>query len=187
MKTKTITVKNHHDFRKWLQKHHKTERKVAVIVHKRHTNTPAPTHRELIEEAICFGWIDTTIKRLDDDRYIRNFSRRTENSKWSNNTLRYARQLIKEKRMTKEGMKLYKQGLKKPTHDEGIPKNPRIPAQLKTALQKDPKAKNQFQAYPPSTKRMMYRWILRAKLPQTRQRRIAQIIAKARKGDKSIP
>ena len=76
-----------------------------------------------MEEAICFGWIDTTIKRLDEDTYLRHFSRRNKNSKWSDNTLGYAKQLIKEKKMTPIGLEFYKEGLKKPTHDHGIPKN----------------------------------------------------------------
>ncbi len=91
MKTKTISVFDRNDFRKWLEENHNKETKVGIILHKRHTGKPAPTHRELIEEAICFGWIDTIIKKLDDDRYLRNFSRRNNNSKWSDNTLGYAK------------------------------------------------------------------------------------------------
>ncbi len=91
MKTKTISAFNRNDFRKWLEENHNKETKVGIILHKRHTGKPAPTHQELIEEAICFGWIDTIIKKLDDDRYLRNFSRRNNNSKWSDNTLGYAK------------------------------------------------------------------------------------------------
>ncbi|MDD4109295.1 MAG: hypothetical protein PHH93_11305, partial [Prolixibacteraceae bacterium] len=81
-----ITVFTKEDFHKWLRESHKKEDRVAVIVHKKHTGKSAPTHRELIEEAICYGWIDTTIKRLDEDRFIRHFSKRTKNSSWSKNT-----------------------------------------------------------------------------------------------------
>ncbi len=89
METTTITAFNRNDFRKWLEENHNKETKVGIILCKRHTGKPAPTHRELIEEAICFGWIDTIIKKLDDDRYLRYFSRRNSNSKWSDNTLGY--------------------------------------------------------------------------------------------------
>ena len=95
METKRIAVLDRNDFRKWLVKHHDKETRVAVVLHKKHTGKPAPTHRELIEEAICFGWIDTIIKRIDDDKFLRNFSRRSKNSKWSDNTLGYARQLAR--------------------------------------------------------------------------------------------
>jgi len=67
MEVKTITAFHRNDFRKWLEKYHKKEKKVAVIIHKKHTGKDSPSHRELMEEAICFGWIDTTIKRIDED------------------------------------------------------------------------------------------------------------------------
>lgn len=182
----TITVYTREDFRKWLDKHHTKEKSVAVIVHKRHTGKPAPTHRELLEEAICFGWIDTTLHRIDADTYVRKFVRRNDNSRWSDNTLRYARDLIKRGMMTDEGMKFYKLGKAKPTHDHGIPKNPDMPDELRTALADDKEAKHNFEAFPPSTKRMLYRWLLRAKLPATRDKRIQQIIASARTKNKKI-
>jgi uncharacterized protein YdeI (YjbR/CyaY-like superfamily) len=110
---KFINIFTSEDFRKWLEKNYKKENVVCLVVHKKHTGKPFPSHRELIEEAICFGWIDTTIKRLDEDKFIRKFCSRTKNSKWSENTLSYARKLIKQKRMTDRGLKFYKEGLKK--------------------------------------------------------------------------
>ena len=175
------------DFRRWLKKHHAKKSKVALVVHKRHTGKPAPTHREVIEEAICFGWIDTTIKRLDEDTFVRYFSRRTEKSKWSDNTLSYAARLHKEGRMEAQGLHYYKLGKAKPTHDHGIPKNPDMPMELKQALAKNAKAKAAVEAYPPSTKRTLFRWLLRAKQPATKQKRIKQIIASALANKKLHP
>jgi len=184
--SKTITAHSAADFRRWLFKNHQREKRVAVILYKRHTGKPAPTHRELMEEAICFGWIDTTIKRLDEDRFLRNFSRRNENSKWSDNTLSYAKQLLRKGKMSAEGNRFYKQGLKKPTHDHGIPKNPALPAELKKELAKHKRAEAFFDTLPPSTKKMLYRWYLSAKLPATRARRLAHIVALARKNERSV-
>lgn len=182
----TITVFRKEDFRKWLKSHHEKDDKIAVIVHKRHTGKPAPTHRELIEEAICYGWIDTTIKRIDEDTYMRRFSRRTKNSSWSDNTLSYAKELIKKGRMTPEGMRFYKLGLKKLTLDHGIPKSPSMPTELKQALSKNKQAKEGFETFPPSTKKMLYRWLLRGKLPETWEKRIKRIIDGARVGNRNI-
>lgn len=181
-----ITVYKKEDFRAWLKNHGKDERRVAVVVHKRHTGKPAPTHRELIEEAICFGWIDTTIKRLDEDTFLRNFAKRNEKSKWSDNTLTYAKQLVKDGRMTAEGLLFYKLGLKRPTHDHGIPKNPDMPTELKSALSKDSRAKKNFDSFPPSAKRTYYRWILYAKLPETRKKRVDKIVNAALMKNKNI-
>jgi uncharacterized protein YdeI (YjbR/CyaY-like superfamily) len=176
----TITAYSTEDFGKWLKKNHTKETKVAVILHKRHTGKSAPTHRELIEEAICWGWIDTTIKRIDEDTFLRHFSRRTPQSTWSDNTLSYAKRLVKEGRMNPAGLEFYKAGKAKPTHDHGIPKNPDMPLELKKMLAKDAKAKKVVEAYPPSTKKMLFRWILRAKLPATREKRAKQILASAK-------
>ncbi len=175
----TITVYSAKEFRAWLAKHHKKENKVAMIVHKKHTGKSAPTHREVIEEAICFGWIDTTIKRLDEDTFLRHFSKRNEKSKWSDNTLSYAKKLEKEGRMTSEGLKFYNLGKKRPTHDHGIPKNPDMPEELKKALGKNSRASKGFEKFSPSARRMYYRWILRGKQPATREKRARAIVASA--------
>jgi len=104
---------NKEDFRNWLLQNYDKEKKVELIVHKKHTKKPFPSHRELLEEAICFGWVDTTIKRLDENRFIRTFVKRNKNSRWSENTLSYAKKLIKEKRMMPPGLLFYKEGLRK--------------------------------------------------------------------------
>lgn len=182
----TITAYSRNDFRKWLKKFHKKEKRVTVIVHKKHTGHAAPTHRELIEEAICFGWIDTTIKRLDEDKFLRRFAKRTPKSKWSDNTLKYAKELLKAGKMAPEGIHYYKLGLAQPTHDHGIPKNPEMPIELKRALAKNKKAQVNFATFPPSTKRTFYRWILKGKLPETRKKRVQEIVQSALKRNKNF-
>ena len=176
-----ITIYKAKEFRTWLRRNHKKEHKVAVVVHKRHTGKPFPTHRELIEEAICWGWIDTTINRLDHDTFIRHFSRRSDKSKWSDNTLSYAKRLKGEGRMSPAGLHYYTLGKARPTHDHGIPKNPDMPAELKSALAKNKKAQIKFGLFAPSTKRTLYRYLLRAKQPATLQKRVKMIVASALK------
>ncbi|MBT4135489.1 hypothetical protein HOD75_03610 [archaeon] len=181
-----IIVFKKEDFRKWLVKNHDNENKVSVIIYKKHTGKESPSHRELMDEAICFGWIDTTIKGLDEEKYIRNFSKRTKNSTWSNNTISYGKELIEQGRMTPAGLKFYKEGLRKPTHDAGIPKNPSMPNKLRTALDKNPKAKENFNNFPPSIKKMHYRWILRGKRKETRIKRINLIVEAAKVGKRNL-
>jgi uncharacterized protein YdeI (YjbR/CyaY-like superfamily) len=172
----TITAQSRLDLRKWLKKHHIHEKKVCVVIYKKHTGKPSPSHRELMEEAICFGWIDTTIKRLDNEKYMRYFCKRNKKSTWSDNTLIYAKDLVKSGKMVKEGLKYYKLGLAKPTHDFDVPKNPKIPASLSNALRKNKKAKKNFDKFPPSYKKTIYRWLLSAKLSATIDRRIKKIV-----------
>lgn len=167
----TINAGTCKEWRSWLRKNHLKEKKVVLIRHKVHTGKPTMTSKETMQEAICFGWIDTTIRRIDEDRFAQTFVRRSEKSKWSDNTLRYAKELIGQKKMSPFGLKMYKLGLQKPTHDHGIPKDPDMPEELKKKL-KGKKDKELFEKVSPSRRRMYYRWILRAKLAETRQKRV---------------
>ncbi len=174
-KEKFIEVFEVADFRRWLRKNHQKEKKVGLILHKKHTGKNSPSHYDLMSEAICFGWIDTTIKRMDENRFIRFFSRRSKNSKWSYNTLSYGEKLLKEGRMSPYGLKCYEEGLQKKPHDYGIPKNPKIPSYLKETLLKTNLSKS-FDSLSSSVKRSHLRYILRAKRNETRQKRIIQLI-----------
>lgn len=171
------------EWRAWLEKHHLSEKKIALVNYKKHTGKPSMTHRESMNEAICFGWIDTTIKRLDEDTFLRRFARRTDKSKWSKNTLSYAHQLLADGKMAPEGIKRYHEGRAKPTHDHGLSLHPTLPADLKEALQKE-HALALFEAFAPSYKRTYFRWIERAKRSETRQKRIAAVVARALSGRK---
>ena len=175
----TVHPKSRAAWRTWLAKNHNKKTKVALVKYKKHTGKPTISHQEAMDEAICFGWIDTTVNRLDDERYIRRFAKRTKKSRWSNATQRYAKRLIKEGRMTPAGLEAYQWGLKHPVIDHGLPKNPPIPADLKKALTKSKKAQQHFTHFAPSYKRFYIYWIEKAKLPETRKRRIADVYQRA--------
>lgn len=169
-----ITIYTRKEWRDWLSKNHDKESKVAIIIHKKHTGKPSISHRESMEEAICFGWIDTTLKRLDEDRYVRNFAKRTDKSRWSNNTLSYAKDMIKKRLMTSAGLKRYKEGLKKPSLDLNLPEN-HIPKELKKEFEKSKKFKDAFEHIAPSMRKMFVHMLERAKLPETKKKRIMDI------------
>ncbi len=181
---KSVTVKTSKQLHAWFDKHHATESKVFLISWKRHTGKPFLTHREQMEEAICWGWIDTTLKRIDDDRYGRTFVKRGPKGKWSTNTMGYAKQLIKEGRMQPSGLRAYERGLKQPIADSSEGKNMTMPPELKKALATDAVAKKNFSLYPPSTKKVFYAWIARAKRPETKKKRLAASLDLARKKQK---
>jgi uncharacterized protein YdeI (YjbR/CyaY-like superfamily) len=175
-KEKTVTPKSVSDWRNWLKKNHLKETKVHLIKHKKHTGKFSLINTEAMREAICFGWIDTTIRRIDDERYSQCFVRRNQNSKWSDNTLRYGKELLKEGKMSPFGLKMYKEGLNKKTHDHGIPKDPDMPLALKKELDKNVDIKKSFDKISPSMKRMYYRMILRAKREETINKRVSNIV-----------
>ena len=166
------------DWQAWLKKHHLSEQKVAMISHKKHTGKSSISHKEAMWEAICWGWIDTTIKRLDDERYIRYFMKRNEQGtgNWSVNTLSYAAQLEKEGRLQAYGKKMYEHGKQKPAFDAHIPKAPTMPTELRTALAKHKTAQRNFDTLTPSAQKTYLRWLLHAKQAETRTKRVAHIV-----------
>ncbi len=124
-----------------------------------------------MKEAIRFGWIDTTIKKLDENQYIRNFRRRTDKSNWSENTLKYAKELNEQDKLSPEGLKRYSEGLKKPILGYGIPKNPETPDYVKKEVEIN-NLQYKFNNLPKSIKRMHLRMIISAKLPETKNKRV---------------
>jgi len=183
---KTVYAKNRKEWREWLRKNHNKESSVYLIKYKKHTNKPSVTSKEAMEEAICFGWIDTTMKRLDDERYRQTFVKRKKNAKWSNNTLRYAKALIKKRKMTAAGLKAYEEGFKKPTIDRNLPKNPKIPYYLKKELEKNKKAKENFDKFAPSYRRFYIYWVKAAKREKTRKKRLKEVVKRASENKKDF-
>jgi uncharacterized protein YdeI (YjbR/CyaY-like superfamily) len=140
-----------------------------------------------MEEAICFGWIDTTIKRWDYKRYLRYFVKRNKNSKWSKNTLSYGKELLEKGLMSPFGIKMYKEGLAKKPHDHGIPNNPRVPKCLKKELEKEPAAIENFKKIAPSYRRTLLRWLLKAKQEETKKKRMKIIVQSLKNKKKLFP
>ena len=88
---KTLEVRTRREWRKWFGEHHDSDSEIWLIFHKRHTGVSALTHDDAVEEALCYGWIDSIIRRLDDSRYARKFTPRKTDFKWSAaNRRRYA-------------------------------------------------------------------------------------------------
>jgi uncharacterized protein YdeI (YjbR/CyaY-like superfamily) len=172
---KEITCQTIKEWRNWLIKNYKKEDKVLLIRFKKHTGKRYFNQRQAMDEAICFGWIDTTLYRLDDDKYGVSFVKRKRTSKWSYNTFARAKEMIKQKKMSDFGLEKYKEGLKRKPHDYKVPKNPKMSSELKKALG----SKNLFKKFrklAPSKKKMFLLWLWSAKRKETRERRIKEII-----------
>src|SRR5262252_5972402 len=79
----TVDVRNRRRWRAWLMRHHATSPGVWLVIHKAHTGVKSLTHADILREALCFGWVDSLIKRLDEDRYAWKVTPRRSTSKWS--------------------------------------------------------------------------------------------------------
>jgi uncharacterized protein YdeI (YjbR/CyaY-like superfamily) len=181
-KSKSLYVTNRDDWRSWLKENHRTQKEVWLIYFKRHTGKPRIPYDDAVEEAICFGWIDTTVKRLDDQKYAQKFTPRSEKSKWSELNKRRAKKMIKQGRMTQAGLGKFEQaGKQKNKEAEGKPpgKKPEILPELKKALSANKKALDNFNNFAPSYRRLYVAWILDAKRQETRDKRIQQVVERS--------
>jgi len=184
MADKKCFAKNRKEWREWLRKNHRKENKVILVTYKKHTKKPSISRQDAMDEAICFGWIDTVVKRIDSEKYSRSFVKRKKTANWSKATQKYARRLINEGRMSAAGLKAYKDGLRKPVLDHNLPKNPKTPEDLKKELEKSKKAGDFFYSLAPSYRRTYLYWIEKAKLEKTRKKRIKEVMSRCRENKK---
>jgi uncharacterized protein YdeI (YjbR/CyaY-like superfamily) len=176
---KTFDARTPDQWRKWLAGHHDSESEVWLIFHKRHTAQPTIAYEEAVNEALCYGWVDSLIKRIDDDRYARKFTRRTADSRWSTaNRQRYAR--------LQEAGRLAPPGLNRPptARSGDAPRPTETPEYVAKALRKSPAAWKNFENLPPSHRRMYVAWIDSAKREETKLRRLEQAIGMLEAGKK---
>jgi uncharacterized protein YdeI (YjbR/CyaY-like superfamily) len=170
---KTFEARTPEQWRKWLAAHHDSESEVWLIFHKRHTGRPSITYQDALDEALCFGWVDSLVKRLDDSRYARKFTPRKPDSRWSTvNRKRYA-ELKANGRLTPAGLS------RAPTdrgYDAPRPSVSKLPKYIEDALRKRPKAWRFFESLAPSYRRLYIGWIDSAKQEETKMRRLREAI-----------
>lgn len=104
---KKLYLKDRKEWRKWLVKNHLKESEIWVVYYKKHTNKLSIPYNDAVEEALCFGWIDSIEKRIDEECYAQRFSPRKAKSQWSESNIERMRRLIKEGRMTSAGLVLF--------------------------------------------------------------------------------
>ncbi len=174
---KFLYVTKRDDWRAWLQKHQARETEIWLVYYKKHTGRIRIPYEDAVEEALCFGWIDSIVKRIDDERFAQKFTPRRNTAKWSALNKRRVRKLIKEGRMTESG--LAKIDLQ--TSYEEPPTGPRkrklqTPAFMKEAMTAHPRAWENFTNLAPSYRRNYIGWILAAKKEETRARRLKEVV-----------
>ncbi|OQX98632.1 MAG: hypothetical protein B6I20_10845 [Bacteroidetes bacterium 4572_117] len=104
-KYKTIYFKDRDSWRQWLAKNYSTVTGIWFVYYKKHTGKPSVSYTNSVEEALCYGWIDSIKKRVDDERYVHKFTQRKDKSKWSWTNKKLVKQLIENGKMTNAGMK----------------------------------------------------------------------------------
>src|SRR5262245_44327053 len=180
MELAIVELQTRQQWRKWLGKHHASSPGVWLAVYKSHTGVKSVPYEDLVREALCFGWIDSLVKRLDDERYAHKFTPRKPSSKWSDiNRNRWAE--------LKEGGLLAAPGLAAAPTDNRYAPRPSItelPSYIAIALKGNLKAWSTFQALAPGYRRHFVVWIHTAKRPETREKRIRESMALLAAGKK---
>lgn len=171
------------EFRAWLDTHHETDRELWVGFYKKSSGRPSLTWPEAVDEALCYGWIDGIRKSYDSESYVNRFTPRSSRSNWSEVNLRKFKALIRAKRIQPAGLRAYR------ARD---PKRARYSFEQRNAPAFDPAALKKFKAnraawrffdaQPPGYRRVATFWVISAKRPETRARRLDTLIADSAAG-----
>jgi uncharacterized protein YdeI (YjbR/CyaY-like superfamily) len=168
----TIDVRTRRQWRAWLAKNHASSPGIWLVRHKQHTSVKSMPYEDVVREALCFGWIDSLIKRLDDDRYALKVTPRKPTSKWSDVNRRRWDELKVAGLLAAPGLAAAPTANSYAPH----PSIPQLPAYIAKAFKTNLAAWQHFQALAPTYRRDFVVWIHTAKRPETRDRRIRESI-----------
>jgi uncharacterized protein YdeI (YjbR/CyaY-like superfamily) len=172
---KTLYVSSREEWRKWLISNHKPENEIWLIYFKKHTGRPRIAYNDAVEEAICFGWIDSTIRKIDDDRYMQKFTPRNKNSFWSKANIERMKKMINEGKVTEAGLFKINPSLltKVQVPFERVTT---FSADIEEMLNFNTMARHNFDKLPPSHKKRYIMYIMEAKREETRLKRLNESI-----------
>ena len=173
----SVYAPNRRAWREWLADNHATSPGVWLIYYKKKTGKPRVSYDEAVEEALCFGWIDSRPNKLDEERYQQLFSPRKPNSPWSKLNKDRVERLTRDGLMTAAGLTKVEQAQQNGawTIYDAI-EELSIPPDLGAALSADAVANANFAAFSASSKKNILWWIASAKRPETRAKRIAETV-----------
>ena len=178
----TFYANSQSDWRKWLEINHESEESIWLVYYRVSTNIPSITWSEAVDEALCFGWIDSTKKTIDAQSYMQYFTKRKPSSTWSKVNKDKVEELIKNKQMTQSGLDVIEIAKKNGnwTLMDDV-ENWWIPEDLKIALNENKSSMDFFENQSKSVKKIIWYWIVSAKRADTKNKRIAEVVSSAAK------
>lgn len=179
---KELTFENRTAWRNWLIANAATEKGIWLVHFKKASGKPSVTRQEALEEALCFGWIDSLLKSIDDSSYKQKYTPRLKRSQWSERNKRLVRQLLAEGRMESSGIESIKGWIDEKPVKQYVKAEPEMPPALVLALLINNKASDVFYCLPPSQRKNIMRWVVAAKKEETLKCRIAEVIANLESG-----
>lgn len=186
--TESVHLGTRAAWRAWLRRHYATKREIWLIYYKRGAGKPRVEYGDAVEEALCFGWIDTTVKTLDAERYAQRFTPRKSGSNWSRPNLDRVKRLVASGLMTPAGAvhlpSASAERAYRAKHELRITGPTVAPRDLSAGLKANAKAAALWKALTPGYKRLYIRWISDAKQAGTRAKRVAATVSKLAAGIK---
>jgi uncharacterized protein YdeI (YjbR/CyaY-like superfamily) len=180
------------EWRAWLEENHDTQTEVWLVFLKRHTGRRSIAYEDAVEEALCVGWVDSLVRRIDDETYARKFTPRRMTSKWSALNLRRVAKLVPDGRMTPAGMAKITSPL--PDADRRAPepqplshggrRQEKLAPKMERMLRANSTASRNFRKLAPSYRRTYVRWVMSAKREETRERRFRELLDVLSRGEK---
>lgn len=185
----TLFARSREVWWRWLEANHEAASEIWLLLHKKHADEPSVSYDEAVEEALCWGWIDGLTKRWDERSYAVRFSPRKPGSVWSESNVTRVERMISQGRMTPAGMALVDEAKRRGTWEQATSRRFDVtPPELEAALAADSAAQERWRALAPSHRRQYAYWILEAKRPETRARRVTETVrrvkAELRPGEK---
>jgi uncharacterized protein YdeI (YjbR/CyaY-like superfamily) len=176
------------EWRAWLAEHHATARGVQLVSWRSGTGRPSVGYDEAVCEALCFGWVDSTNRRLDEERGMQYFAPRRPRSGWARTNKARVERLRAEGLMTEAGERVIAEAVANGSWtllddvEDG-----REPDDLRAALDARPEARRHWDAFPPSARKVMLQWLAQARTPGTRDKRVAAVVDGAADGVRAYP
>jgi uncharacterized protein YdeI (YjbR/CyaY-like superfamily) len=178
-----LSFTNREDWRNWLRENHAAHKEVWLVFYKNKTGKSSVAYEDTVEEALCFGWIDSLIKKIDEEKYARKYTPRTNTLKWSPSNIKRIKKLIAEGRMEEIGYSKLDKSIYDPVKNlltenipEQRPKELIVPDFMITFFDSHPPALQNFNALAPSHKRNYVFWINSAKTEPTIQKRLKEAV-----------
>jgi uncharacterized protein YdeI (YjbR/CyaY-like superfamily) len=183
--TETFSPQNSQEWRKWLEENHIIKNSIWLIYYKKKSKIPSIEYNDAVDQALCFGWIDSKSKPIDDEKYMQFFSKRKHKSVWSKINKNKIERLTSEGLTSQAGLDIIQ--IAKENGSWFILDDVEsliIPQDLSNELEKNPVAQDFFINLSRSNKRNLLQWLVLAKRAETRQNRIKEIVDLANLGRK---
>ncbi len=168
------------EFRHWLEKNHLSEKELVVGYYKKESGKPSMSWSESVDVALCFGWIDSIRRTIDQERYSIRFTPRRKAGYWSAVNIKKVENLIKQGLMLPEGVEAFEQRKEENSRVYSFENRPKaLDASLDVLFRSNKTAWDFFETQAPSYKKTIYFWIMSAKQEQTKMNRLLKLIAES--------